>query len=99
MTSTPSSQFNTTFLRFPDHSKTKDIFKNYQRFPYKIESGIFTKAKPWAQTMETRPTAAVPVKVPAGGLYQLPDPFKEKPGDEEFGLEFSDVKENSVKRR
>lgn len=46
-----------------------------------------------------RPTAEVPVRVPAGTLYKAQDPFKDKP-DEDFGLEFSeDFKDTSVKKR
>ena len=51
--------------------------------------------------METKPTVEIPVKVPAGELYQSPDAFKEKPhSGEDYGLEYhEDGKEHAVKKR
>ncbi|XP_073946486.1 uncharacterized protein isoform X2 [Choristoneura fumiferana] len=80
--------------------------KTHEKFPYKFEDAILTRAKSkWRPTpgLESRPTSTVPVEVPAGGLYKKPDAFKDKPGfggdDEEFGLEFNDEKETFVKKR
>ncbi|XP_063625017.1 uncharacterized protein LOC134796748 [Cydia splendana] len=88
----------------------KDPFKStkakppLERFPYKFEDAILTRARPrWRPNeLESRPTVPVPAQVPAGGLYKKPDAFKDKPSiddDEEFGLTFHDEKETLVKKR
>ncbi|XP_063538667.1 uncharacterized protein LOC134747919 [Cydia strobilella] len=88
----------------------KDAFKStktkppLERFPYKFQDAILTRAKPrWRPNeLESRPTVPVPAQVPAGGLYKTPDAFKDKPSiddDEEFGLTFHDEKETLVKKR
>ncbi|CAG9788448.1 unnamed protein product [Diatraea saccharalis] len=76
-----------------------DEYKYQNDFPYKIESNFFNKAKGnWHHPdLESRPTVEAPVKIPAGGLYRSPDPFKDKPvqSDDDFGLTFNDLKENN----
>ncbi|XP_069359852.1 uncharacterized protein [Maniola hyperantus] len=49
--------------------------------PYKFEKSVSSKDEEWKYStgVEAKPTAKGPVKIPAGGLYKLPDPFKEKP--------------------
>ncbi|KAJ8719878.1 hypothetical protein PYW08_012053 [Mythimna loreyi] len=91
---------------YPPHATynkiPKEIYYTHQEFPYKFEDAIYTKTKPkWTDSMESKPTVEVPVKVPAGGLYQSPEAFKERPhGEEEYGLEYhEDEKEHAVKKR
>lgn len=81
---------------------SSDPFKSSYKFqntgPSKVKEGKFKTETEVTEGQE---------KIPAGGLYKLPDPFKEKPGsdgdDDNFGLDFKDedkgTKENSVKKR
>ncbi|XP_045524614.1 uncharacterized protein LOC123714417 [Pieris brassicae] len=67
--------------------------------PYKFEND-FKPIK--AYEYDSKPTAEVPVKIPAGTLYKSPDPFRDKPasdGHDDFSLEFNDGKEKEVKKR
>ncbi|CAH2230225.1 jg7931 [Pararge aegeria aegeria] len=76
--------------------------------PYKFENSR-SKYKDWKFNSGIDPKLKIeaPAKIPAGGLYKLPDPFKEKPSsdgdDDNFGLDFNDeekdAKENPVKKR
>ncbi|XP_060804355.1 uncharacterized protein LOC132902588 [Amyelois transitella] len=83
----PNRPFKSSF-----YSPPKEVFRQND-FPYKIESSIFTKAKGGWSSIESKPTVESPVRVPAGGLYNSPDAFKDKPGldggDDNFGLEFN----------
>ncbi|XP_021204966.1 uncharacterized protein LOC101736278 isoform X2 [Bombyx mori] len=61
----------------------------YQAFPYKFESPIYETTKDtWhPDNFEAKPTAVIPFKVPAGGLYKLTDPFQDPViSNEDFGL-------------
>ncbi|KAJ8720453.1 hypothetical protein PYW07_012496 [Mythimna separata] len=103
----PASGFVSTIKDdYPPHAAynkiPKEVYYTHQQFPYKFEDTIYTKIKPtWTDSMESKPTVEVPVRVPAGGLYQSPDAFKEKPhSEEEYGLEYhEDEKEHAVKKR
>lgn len=68
--------------------------------PYKFEENIPGYNWHYETGLEPRPTVEAPVKIPAGGLYNSPDAFREKPSadgdDENFGLEFKDQKEVAV---
>ncbi|XP_045452122.1 uncharacterized protein LOC123661180 [Melitaea cinxia] len=70
--------------------------------PYEFEN-FAPRIKDWKfeTSSEAKPTEQ-PV-IPAGGLYKYPDAFKEKPGkngnDDDFGLDFKDSKDTSVKKR
>ncbi|XP_046968233.1 uncharacterized protein LOC124535877 [Vanessa cardui] len=72
--------------------------------PYKFEH-LLPRTKDWKfeTGLETKPTMEAPTMIPAGGLYKLPDAFKEKPGsdgdDDDFGLDFKDSKDTSLKKR
>nr|XP_026490310.1 uncharacterized protein LOC113396545 [Vanessa tameamea] len=72
--------------------------------PYKFEH-ILPRTKDWKfeTGLEIKPTMEAPVMIPAGGLYKLPDAFKEKPGsdgdDDNFGLDFEDSKDAALKKR
>ncbi|VVC88770.1 unnamed protein product [Leptidea sinapis] len=89
------------------NSSPNDVIKTklripYYPTPYKYED---VKLRDNSHTLlDSKPTAEVPVKIPAGGLYKYPDPFKEKPssdgGHDDFGLEFdNDSMKNSMKKR
>ncbi|XP_052742207.1 uncharacterized protein LOC112047571 isoform X2 [Bicyclus anynana] len=77
--------------------------------PYKFENTVPSRAKDskYSSRIEPKGNVEAPAKIPAGGLYKLPDPFKEKPStdsdDDDFGLDFNDeeknTKENPVKKR
>lgn len=75
-----TDEFRSPFTKIP-----KSIFKTHKQYPYKFETPILTRPKnSWApegpDSIETRPTVEIPVKIPAGGFYKYEDPFKEKPG-------------------
>ncbi|KAH9644735.1 hypothetical protein HF086_003840 [Spodoptera exigua] len=80
----------------------KEIYYTHEEFPYKFEDTIYTKTKQgWQDSLDSKPTVEVPVKVPAGGLYKSPEAFKDKPQSvEEYGLEYhEDEKEHAMKKR
>ncbi|XP_050344596.1 uncharacterized protein LOC126769721 [Nymphalis io] len=96
-------------------SSPRDLFPlNYKRpvnayydaigSPYKFEH-ILPRTKDWKfeTGLETKPTMEAPLMIPAGGLYKLPDAFKDKPSsdgdDDDFGLDFKDSKDTSLKKR
>ncbi|XP_047520969.1 uncharacterized protein LOC125060220 [Pieris napi] len=73
--------------------------KDNSNKPFKFEND-FKPIK--AYEYDSKPTAEVPVKIPAGSLYKSPDPFRVKPasdGHDDFSLEFNDGKEKEVKKR
>ncbi|KAL0829470.1 hypothetical protein ABMA28_004232 [Loxostege sticticalis] len=93
------------FVSFPKdkfkaslYSPPKEIFK-HNEFPYKIESSILTRAKNWRpfDSLDSKPTMEAPMRVPAGGLYKAPvqEAFTDKPDDEDFGLNFDDLKDHN----
>ncbi|XP_063894709.1 uncharacterized protein LOC110369804 [Helicoverpa armigera] len=96
--SSPKEEYShhTTFNKIP-----KEIYYTHQEFPYKFEDTSYTKTRGnWQDSLDSKPTVEVPVKVPAGGLYKAPVTFEDKPhNDEEFsGLSFHEDEKHSVKK-
>uniref|UniRef100_A0A2A4JJV0 Uncharacterized protein n=1 Tax=Heliothis virescens TaxID=7102 RepID=A0A2A4JJV0_HELVI len=95
--SSPKEEYShhTTFNKIP-----KEIYYTHQEFPYKFEDTSYTKTRGnWQDSLDSKPTVEVPVKVPAGGLYKAPVTFEDKPhNDEEFGLNFHEDEKHSVKK-
>lgn len=88
------------------YSSSQDFYKlNYKKpidSPYPYERHVYTKTKPWKDALDSKPTVEVPVRVPAGGLYNSPYLLGEKPDLETYGpgySHFGDVKEITVKER
>ncbi|CAG9583455.1 unnamed protein product [Danaus chrysippus] len=93
----------------------KDFYKlnykppldSYQRpvdNPYPFEDVVpRTEHIKFDTGLEVRPTVQAPVNIPAGGLYKLPETFQGKPnsdsGRQDYGLQFKEQKETSVKNR
>ncbi|XP_063828950.1 uncharacterized protein LOC135078282 [Ostrinia nubilalis] len=80
------------------YSPPKDVFRQHE-FPYKIEGSVLTRGKnSWrpSEGLDSKPTMEAPMRVPAGGLYKAPvqEAFTERPDDEDFGLNFDDLKDN-----
>ncbi|RVE46793.1 hypothetical protein evm_008577 [Chilo suppressalis] len=89
--------------QFKSNLHHQDLYRQHNGFPYKIQSSGFNKVKDnWRPfDLESKPTVEAPMKLPAGGLYRSPDAFKEKPAtsDDDFGLDFNDLKENKHVRK
>ncbi|CAH0727275.1 unnamed protein product, partial [Brenthis ino] len=100
----PSSGFTSfpkDFIQL-QYKKPLDAYPPHIHSQYNFENNIPSKEH-FETGLEARPTVETPVNIPAGGLYQRPDLFKEKPGtdgdDANFGLEFNDEKNVAIKQR
>ncbi|XP_013173112.1 PREDICTED: uncharacterized protein LOC106121830 [Papilio xuthus] len=106
--STPAPTLETpTFFGSPrDQFKPhNNQHKGYVAFPYKYEtySAVDSSSVWGGQSLQSKPTIEAPVRIPAGGLYRLPDVLREKPNsyeDNDYPPDSIDnVKDNSLKKR
>ncbi|KPJ17309.1 hypothetical protein RR48_08800 [Papilio machaon] len=105
-TSAPTLDTTTFFGSPRDQIKPHhNNHEGYVAFPYKYEtySAVDSSSVWGGQSLQSKPTIEAPVRIPAGGLYKLPDVLREKPNsyeDNDYPPDSIDnVKDNSLKKR
>ncbi|XP_045537063.1 uncharacterized protein LOC106708421 [Papilio machaon] len=104
-TSAPTLDTTTFFGSSRDQIKPHhNNHEGYVAFPYKYETySAVDSSSVWGQSLQSKPTIEAPVRIPAGGLYKLPDVLREKPNSYEENDyppdSIDNVKDNSLKKR
>ncbi|OWR54249.1 hypothetical protein KGM_203575 [Danaus plexippus plexippus] len=97
------TSFEKDFYRL-NYKAPLDSYRRPVDNPYPYEDVLpRTEDMKFDTGLEPKPTVQAPVRVPAGGLYKLPDAFQRTPssdsGNQDYGLQFKEHKDTSVKNR